>query len=82
MVGRIEWGAGAAALLLGLVGVAGELTASPPEPRARRRAEAGRLKVGDSAPEVELVALDGVTRFHLRERIGARPLVLVFGSYT
>lgn len=42
----------------------------------------GTLRAGDDAPDVRLVALDGVTRFHLRERVGARPLVLVFGSYT
>lgn len=42
----------------------------------------GTLRVGDDAPDARLVALDGTTRFHLRERAGARPLVLVFGSYT
>ena len=42
----------------------------------------GTLRAGDDAPDARLVALDGVTRFHLRERVGARPLVLVFGSYT
>jgi hypothetical protein len=42
----------------------------------------GNLRVGDAAPDVGLYALDGATTFHLRERIGARPLVLIFGSYT
>jgi len=42
----------------------------------------GALNVGDRAPDVRLVALDGATRFHIRERTGARPLVLVFGSFT
>jgi hypothetical protein len=41
----------------------------------------GDLRVGDAAPDAKLVALDGST-FHLRDRIGGRPLVLVFGSYT
>jgi hypothetical protein len=41
----------------------------------------GELRVGDTAPDAKLVALDGST-FHLRDRIGRRPLVLVFGSYT
>jgi hypothetical protein len=41
----------------------------------------GDLRVGDTAPDAKLVALDGST-FHLRDRIGRRPLVLVFGSYT
>ena len=42
----------------------------------------GNLKVGDQAPDAKLVSLDGTTRFHIRERTGARPLVLVFGSFT
>jgi hypothetical protein len=42
----------------------------------------GNLKAGDRAPDVRLVALDGTTRFHLRERVSGRPLVLVFGSFT
>jgi hypothetical protein len=42
----------------------------------------GTLKVGDDAPDARLVALDGASRFHIRERTGKRPLVLVFGSYT
>jgi hypothetical protein len=42
----------------------------------------GNLKVGSDAPDARLVALDGTTRFHIRERTGARPLVLVFGSFT
>ena len=42
----------------------------------------GTLKVGSDAPDVRLVALDGSSHFHLRERVGARSLVLVFGSFT
>ena len=42
----------------------------------------GNLKIGDDAPDARLVALDGVNHFHIRERTGARPLVLVFGSFT
>ena len=42
----------------------------------------GALKVGDPAPDVSLIALDGATEVRLRDRIGAKPLVLVFGSYT
>ena len=42
----------------------------------------GSLSPGEDAPDVRLVALDGVSHFHLRERTGARPLVLIFGSYT
>lgn len=42
----------------------------------------GTLKVGDSAPDIALVALDGSTRVRVRDSVGPRPLVLVFGSYT
>ena len=42
----------------------------------------GKFKVGDRAPDAQLVALDGATRFHIRERNHGRPLVLVFGSFT
>jgi hypothetical protein len=42
----------------------------------------GTLIVGSDAPDARLVALDGMTRFHIRERTGAHPLVLVFGSFT
>jgi hypothetical protein len=42
----------------------------------------GNLKVGDQAPDARLVALDGTSRFHIREKTVGRPLVLVFGSFT
>jgi hypothetical protein len=42
----------------------------------------GNLKVGSDAPDVRLMALDGTSHFHIRERTGSRPLVLVFGSFT
>jgi hypothetical protein len=42
----------------------------------------GKLHAGDDAPDARLLALDGTRHFHLRERTGTRPLVLVFGSYT
>ncbi|MFY9648000.1 MAG: hypothetical protein WAK29_22680 [Terriglobales bacterium] len=42
----------------------------------------GTLKVGDSAPDARLVALDGETRFHIHDRTRQRPLVLIFGSFT
>ena len=38
--------------------------------------------MGDQAPDVALVALDGSTRVRLRDHVGERPLILVFGSYT
>jgi hypothetical protein len=45
----------------------------------------GKLKVGDDAPDApdaRLVGLDDSDRFHIRERTGSKPLVLVFGSFT
>ena len=42
----------------------------------------GSLRVGDRAPDVALVSLDGKTPVRLSERVGVRPLILVFGSYT
>jgi hypothetical protein len=42
----------------------------------------GKLKVGDRAPDVALVGLDGKANVRIADRIGTRPLVLVFGSYT
>jgi hypothetical protein len=45
--------------------------------------EEGSLVVGDVAPDVTLLALDGTTPAHLYEHTGlGRPTVLVFGSYT
>jgi hypothetical protein len=42
----------------------------------------GTLKVGDRAPDVGLLALDGTTPVKLSERLGGKPTVLVFGSFT
>lgn len=44
--------------------------------------EEGTLKVGDRAPDVTLLALDGATPVRLSDRIGGKPTVLVFGSFT
>jgi hypothetical protein len=42
----------------------------------------GKLKVGDDAPDARILGVDGTTHFHIRERTGKRPLMIVFGSYT
>jgi hypothetical protein len=42
----------------------------------------GALKRGDAAPDVTLVSLDGTTPVRVSEKVGGKPLVLVFGSYT
>ena len=47
-----------------------------------RQAREGSLRVGDRAPLVSLVDLDGTTLKGLDAWIGDKPLVLVFGSFT
>jgi hypothetical protein len=42
----------------------------------------GTLRVGDRAPNVRLLSLDGKTEARLLDRFGGRPVVLVFGSFT
>ena len=41
----------------------------------------GNLHVGDHAPDVTLVSLDGGS-FQVRDHLQGKPLVLVFGSFT
>ena len=45
-------------------------------------ARAGRLDVGDAAPDFVLPALDESRRVKLSEDYRERPVVLIFGSYT
>ncbi len=84
----LKWFAGGlAVLLLAAFGVLCYLAGSPKDVYGMVRyalphMHRGTLKVGSDAPDVRLVALDGASHFHIRERIGARPLVLVFGSFT
>jgi hypothetical protein len=47
-----------------------------------QQAREGSLLVGDAAPEITVVSLDGVTEKPLTDWMGSRPLVLVFGSFT
>jgi len=42
----------------------------------------GTLRVGDRAPDVELLALDGSTPVRLKSSFGEKPVILVFGSFT
>jgi hypothetical protein len=42
----------------------------------------GNLRVGDAAPDARVFALSGTETFHIRERTGGKPLVIVFGSFT
>jgi ferric-dicitrate binding protein FerR (iron transport regulator) len=42
----------------------------------------GDLQVGQPAPDVSLVSLDGKSRVRLADSTGGKPLVLIFGSYT
>ncbi len=83
-----NWMAGGVALLL-LVGFVflSFLAGSPKDAYSMVRyalphMHRGTLKVGSDAPDARIVALDGINRFHIRERTHERPLVLVFGSFT
>jgi hypothetical protein len=42
----------------------------------------GKLRVGDAAPDVTLLALDGATPVRLKDSLGGQPTVIVFGSFT
>ena len=44
--------------------------------------EEGTLRVGNPAPDVELLSLDGATPVRLKDSVGGKPLVIVFGSFT
>ena len=84
----LKWLAGVlAVLLLAAFGALCYIAGSPKDAYGMVRyalphMHRGTLQVGSDAPDVRLVALDGTNHFHLRERIAARPLVLVFGSFT
>ena len=84
----LKWSGGVlGVLLLAALGVFSYLAGSPKDAYGMVRyalphMHRGTLKVGSDAPDVRLVALDGASRFHIRERLHARPLVLVFGSFT
>jgi hypothetical protein len=45
-------------------------------------ARAGRLQVGDAAPDFLLPTVDGAGKVRLSEEYRERPVVLIFGSYT
>jgi hypothetical protein len=71
-----------------LAGIAGALIAWKIGPRnivgmiRYDQRKEGTLKPGDAAPDATLVSLDGTTPVRVSEKIGGKPLVLVFGSYT
>jgi len=45
-------------------------------------ARTGHLKIGDVAPDFELLTLDKTSRVKLSSFRDEKPVVLVFGSYT
>jgi hypothetical protein len=84
----LKWAAGifAGLVILAFVGLC-VLAGSPKDAYGMVRyalphMHRGNLKVGSDAPDARIVALDGTNRFHIRERLRDRPLVLVFGSFT
>ncbi len=84
----LKWSAGVlAVLLVAAFGMLWYMAGSPKDAYGMVRyafphMHRGTLHVGSDAPDVRLVALDGAGHFHLREHVGPRPLVLVFGSFT
>lgn len=42
----------------------------------------GRAALGKPAPDFEIAALDGKSKFKLSDNFGKKPTVLIFGSYT
>ena len=84
----LKWGLIGAAWLVVLIFIGLSLMAGSPKDAfamvryALPHMHRGKLRVGDDAPDALLVALDGSTKFHIRERTAGRPLVLVFGSFT
>ena len=84
----LKWFAGTvAALLVAAFGFFSYMAGSPKDAYGMVRyalphMHRGTLKVGSDAPDARLVALDGASRFHIREKTSGRPLVLVFGSFT
>jgi hypothetical protein len=84
----LKWFVGVVAmLLLAAFGVLCYMAGSPKDAYGMVRyalphMHRGTLKVGSDAPDARLLALDGTSHFHIRERLGPRPLVLVFGSFT
>ena len=74
-------------LLVAALGVLSYIAGSPKDAYGMVRyalphMHRGTLKLGSDAPDARIVDLDGVDRFHIRERTHDRPLVLVFGSFT
>jgi len=53
-----------------------------PFPPMWNAARGGKLQIGDVAPNFSLAGVEGAARGTLAEHRGARPVVLVFGSYT
>jgi hypothetical protein len=84
----LKWIAGVlAVLLLAAFGALCYMAGSPKDAYGMVRyalphMHRGTLKVGSDAPDARLLALDGTNHFHIRERLRARPLILVFGSFT
>lgn len=77
LIGLLALGLAAAAIVVVRIGprnIVGMI-------RYDRRRE-GSLQVGDRAPDVRLLTLDGKTPVRLADRLGGRPSVIVFGSFT
>ena len=58
----------------------------PPQYQSMQKAMAqmneGDLQINNSAPNAVLISVDSQESFYLKEKFSARPLVLMFGSFT
>jgi hypothetical protein len=65
-----------------MMGMGEPLMRITPFPPLWKIARAGNAKTGEMAPDFELATTDHKERIRLSSFRGARPVVLVFGSYT
>jgi hypothetical protein len=79
----LSWVVASIALLLvaGFIGLS-VMAGGPKDALYMLRYALPHMHPGDVAPDARLLGLNGKDYFHLRERTGGRPLMVVFGSYT
>jgi hypothetical protein len=82
---KLALGLGSIGLIVFLLGAAAMIKLGPRFVFGMLRYDTrreGELQVGDRAPDIKMLALDGSTEVRLSEHLGKRPVVIVFGSFT
>jgi hypothetical protein len=69
-------------MLAALTAEAGRGEENPKKVIAQAQRREGKLQVGDTAPDAPIVSRDGTQATLLSHKKAARPLVVVFGSFT